>query len=130
MQKGWVKANNKYYYLNTDGKMVVGQSLNIDGYIYTFDAKGIADTVNVGNAQVYNASSAPGESNNNYGTSAKSSSQSNDPNAPSSSSSGSAQNPGSDQNSGSNQSPDSSSKSSSSSSTGNGLQAGQTGGPQ
>jgi len=32
MQKGWVKANNKYYYLNTDGKMVVGQSLNIDGY--------------------------------------------------------------------------------------------------
>ena len=40
MLTGWVHSNGGYYYLGSDGKMVSGTTLTIDGNNYSFDANG------------------------------------------------------------------------------------------
>ena len=40
MMTGWTTYGGNYYYLGSDGAIVTGQTIEIDGVSYTFDSNG------------------------------------------------------------------------------------------
>lgn len=55
MITGWLQSNGKYYYFDSDGKMVAGRSITIEGKEYTFDTNGVCTNLSGTPGSVTNA---------------------------------------------------------------------------